>query len=224
MECPPESRIWFEELEKNMHGEDMNLQRVSVYGYDAAKICADVRRILNLEVIDNPRAAFEILAAVEGLENEATGSLIPRPEAVESSRMNFRISCTRTFYCSFRMKLHLCVLQLLDKILVHLPNLDTTTLQSQYEKHTTLVQEVADELLAGIPGVFRPGHMPEKSEVGRPRYWTDGLRLLWPLRLITFWKATREDQRQVAGKTLGRIREELGILQAAEPSAPRPFS
>ena len=199
----------------------MHLYRVCRYAYNASIICAKVRKILDGDGID-AAAARDLIAAADRLERDRPEPLVPTSH--EQLLRNFRVLSTRTFYCSFRMKLNLRLLELFDKIYALDPDHDAEWMQAQYEQYITTVRDLADEILADVPFVFRTGDLSGKSNSDRPRYWTDGLRLLWPLRLVAFWRATREDQKKAAGLTLWRIREELGIQQATVAFVPRPFS
>jgi hypothetical protein len=224
--CPPESINWLRELEKHLEGKDMPSLQMSLYGCHASALCEKVRNFVDNESSDSLAVAFEILEEAEALHGDTTyDSLIPRPttyetrlllDPVATSQHNFKTPFVRTFFCGFRLKFLLCVSELLAKIQDLSSDLTGSQLPSQMQHNIIDIQNVADEILASAPHIFRSEGVEERTKTGRPRFWMDGLRLLWPLRLVAFWPATRPDQKQSAAAILRSIREELGVLQATQ--------
>ncbi|KIX08156.1 uncharacterized protein Z518_02812 [Rhinocladiella mackenziei CBS 650.93] len=229
VECPPESLEWLQALQTNLRDEEMHLHRVCVYGYHASFICAKIRTVISQGIISSPNPSLKLLAEAETLEREVNEQLISLPQVLDTNalgpelgetRLNVRDITVRTFYCAFRLKTHLTVIELLDLIRLHISGIDTEMLENQCQHHVMKTQMLADEILAGVPFLYQSRDAPAEFQPGRPRYWTDGLRLLWPLRLVAYWRSVREDQRRVAGSFLRHIKEELGIQQATEAFIP----
>lgn len=116
--------------------------------------------------------------------------------------------------------MHLTLWDFLCKMLDQYPDIQTEMMQSRRGQCITTVQELADEILAGVPTLFHLNEQMAAIGTGRPRYWGDGLRLLWPLSVVAFGTATRQDQKRAAVVVLHRIGRELGIQQAAEAPVP----
>ncbi|KAK5193215.1 hypothetical protein LTR99_006765 [Exophiala xenobiotica] len=224
--CPPESINWLQELEKHLEGKDMPSIQMSLYGCHASALCEKIRNFVDNESSDSLAVAFEILEEAGALHADTTyDALIPRPTTYEirllsdpvvTSQHNFKTPFVRTFFCGFRLKFLLCVSELLAKIQDLSSDLTGSQLPSQMQHNIIDIQNVADEILALAPHIFRSEGVEERTKTGRPRFWMDGLRLLWPLRLVAFWPATRPDQKESAAAILRSIREELGVVQATQ--------
>lgn len=203
--------------------------QMSLYGCHASALCEKIRNFVDNESSNSPSLAFEILWEAEALDADTTyDALIPRPATYETSLLldpvampqpNFQAPFVRTFFCGFRLKFLLCVSELLAKLQDLSSDPTASALPSQIQHNISAIQNVADEILASAPHIFRSEGVEERTKTGRPRFWMDGLRLLWPLRLVAFWPATRPDQKQSAAAMLQSIREELGVLQATQDFA-----
>src|SRR5262249_24457112 len=105
---------------------------------------ARIRKMLDDDGID-AAAAKDLIAAADRLETDRPEPLVPITD--DQFLCNFRLLSMRTFYCSFRMKLHLRLLELFDKIYALDPDLDAERMQMQYEQQITTVRHLADEIL-----------------------------------------------------------------------------
>ena len=132
-----------------------------------------------------------------------------------------QLAC-RTFFYTFQLKFQLTLVELLNKVRVETHDSDSTSvlLQSQLQFRIAKLQNAADEILACASVLFSTEITPGATGRLRPRMWTDGARMLWPLRLIALWRGPREDQTVVARKLLYQIREELGIRHDSVPVLP----
>jgi len=206
----------------------MHLLQTAVYGYRVTTICATIRKMVDDGAIDTYRAAMDVLAEADGLEAQSLDSLLPgavpfqaRSPGVPPDNIpfNFRAITTRTFYAAYKLRLNVSLCQLAHKVRALFPAeaaADAEMLQSRIQTCVATIQNFADEILAGVPDLFISNEPIVLPETGRPRYWSDGLRLLWPLRLVAFWPQTRPDQKQVALAILARLQGELGIRQAVD--------
>ena len=228
--CPEESTLWLKQLGKHMDHNDKSSLDLCSYGCRAAALCEEIHKFLNEESSNSTSYAYTLLEKAEALTAESHSSSIPRPETYETRLLvdhtdlpapNFRAVFARTFFCSFKLKFLLSVWELLAKIKSLSSNIGTKSLLARIDRVVSQIQTTADELLAATPGIFRSERKdPTKNCV--QRYWTDGLRLIWPLRLIAFWPVTRLDQRQSAAKFLRSIRNELGLARATQDSVAGP--
>jgi len=198
---------------------------VATYGYHVAGLCARVRNLLEEDKIDSPTLSVAMCEEADRLDAEVYDSSIPRPDTFERHTPDvlsdnpvpdLRAITSRTSYCAYRLKLHLCLWELLAKTQALFPELDVELVEHRLQQHMLQVQTVADELLASVPKVFCSDDDSDRGRNRRPRYWVDALRLLWPLRLVVFFDPTRPDQKQSAGAILRRIREKLGVEQATK--------
>ncbi|EXJ86042.1 hypothetical protein A1O1_06411 [Capronia coronata CBS 617.96] len=222
VECPSESIAWFEALEKYIDNDDMHLHRESVYGYHASKICANGRKLIDGGHIDSLESVLDILNVVALLDTESYDTQIPRvslsgsdanANSSEEAPFNLRAFISRTSYCSFRLKMHITLLELLNALKLRFPGVQPDEVQERQRYYTAIVQALADEILEGVPFFFPSSDSPLGGARGGTRRWTDGLRLLWPLRLVAFWPFTRDDQRRLAQSELQRIRAECGFVK-----------
>ncbi|EXJ71797.1 uncharacterized protein A1O5_05607 [Cladophialophora psammophila CBS 110553] len=213
---PSESPTWLQELEKGLTQDEMPAYRLCVYGHRASTLCASIRQIINQWTTTPPSAAMEIIAEAECFEREmqqswdvGTGS--PGPETIADSELNIRLLCCRTFFHAFRLKFQLTLLELLDKMRIETLDMHARMLQDQFQLRVETVQSAADEILACVPLLLSTDTSSGSSQKLTPRLWRDGVRLLWPLRLVALWNATRDDQKRAAKSTLLQIRDEVGI-------------
>ena len=198
---------------------------MSLYGCCAAALCEKIQKFVSAESSNALSAAHKILRKAETFNAEGYSCSIPRPETYETRLLdngvdlptpNFRAVFVRTNFCSFRLKFLLCLWELLLKIQSLSYGAEPSSLPARIDRVASEVQSIADELLAATPGIFRSETRAERSTDAMPKYWTDGLRLMWPLRLIAFWPVMRLDQRRLAASFLRSIRRELGLLQATQ--------
>jgi len=174
-----------------------------------------------------------LLNSAEHLEVVTADLMIPRitnlevPQSGNSQRKikDLGTITFRTFYCAYRMKLHLAICLLLTRAQIH--DLSSEVVQSRYQSHVTTIQSLADEILAVKPILFPPDPEGQPSP-GRPmkepvntRYWTDGLRVLWPFRLVAGSLLTRRDQKMLAIDTLQLLHSSLGFPRI--PKHPPPW-
>ncbi|OQU98387.1 hypothetical protein CLAIMM_04182 [Cladophialophora immunda] len=230
MGSPSESPSWFRELEKALTEDELPTYRLCVYGHHASTLCASIRQIINQWTTSALGAAMEIVAEVESFERRMqqlwdVSPASPGPgtgtELVADSDLNIRHLCCRTYLHAFRLKLQLTLLELLDKMRGERLDVDSRTLQDQFQVRIETVQSAADEILACVPLLLSTDSPSGGSQRLTPRLWRDGVRLLWPLRLVALWDATRDDQKKAAKITLQQIRDEVGINPAG--AFPQPF-
>jgi hypothetical protein len=223
--CPPESLEWFLELSKDLRYAERYVYHVSRFGYDASVLCAKIREIVGGGLRNGSASPSELLNSAEHLEVATADLLIPRimtldvpqPGNPGSTVKDFGTITFRTFYCAFRMKLHLAICQLLAT--EHIEDLSPDVIRRRYQIHVTTVQSLADEILAVRPVLFPldSQHRPSALKPEQKRFWTDGLRVLWPFRLVAWNTLTREDQKLLAVETLQLLHNALGFPNAPEP-------
>lgn len=134
---------------------------------------------------------------------------------------DLRTLTTRTFFCGFRLKLYLSRLQLLQD--PRISRLEPTGFQNTCHQLVNTVQDVADEILSVKSVLFSrtsaEGHNFEPSKVEvvtKSRQWTDGIRVLWPLKMVAACKVMRPEQRANAVLTLQFIRDGLCLQEAGD--------
>ncbi|OAL20025.1 hypothetical protein AYO22_09175 [Fonsecaea multimorphosa] len=219
MASPSESSSWFRELEKDLTEDELPTHQLCVYGHHASTFCATIRQVIDKWTTGSARAAAEIFAEVEGFERRMqqlwhVTSGNPSVETVEISDSNIRLLCCRTYLHAFRLKLQLTLLELLGKMRTERCDVRAGTLQHEFQLRVETVQSVADEILACVPLLLSTNTASGGSPKLTPRVWRDGVRLLWPLRLVALWSATRDDQKRAAKIILQQIRDEVGIYPA----------
>lgn len=229
VEGPPESLEWFTDLSKDLRYGERYVYHVSRFGYDASVLCAKLREITENGLAKASASPSDLLNSAEHLEVVTADLLIPRitnlevpqPGNFETKVKDLGTITFRTFYCAFRMKLHLAICQLLTK--VHIHDLSPEVVQRRYQIHAATIQSLADEILAVRPVLFPPDPQSQPSSI-RPmtkrvqiRYWTDGLRVLWPFRLVTGSTLTRKDQKMLALETLQLLHHSLGFPRIPKP-------
>lgn len=212
---------WFRALEQDLLGQELAIYRISVYGYRISAFCAKVRVLLLDGPSCSPNTRRELLAEADHLEIE-----IQRPwentEGADDHLHGYshrQLAC-RTYYYAFQLKFHLTLLELLNTVLVEKQISGPILVQTQIQLRLASIQNAADQILACVSLVFSIEDDSKASNPLRPRLWTDGARMLWPLRLVALWKGPREDQTRVARKLLYQIKEELGVRHDSVPAVP----
>ncbi|OAP60830.1 hypothetical protein AYL99_05832 [Fonsecaea erecta] len=219
MASPSESPSWFRELEKNLTEDELLTYQLCVYGHHASTLCATIRQIMNQWTSSEPGAATETVARAEVFQKRMQHLWHVNPdspgiETVPISDLSIRQLCCRTYLHAFRLKLELTLLQLLSKMQTERCDANTGTLQDECQVRVETIQSVADEILACVPLILSTKAALGGPQRLTPRLWRDGVRLLWPLRLVALWDATRDDQKRAAKITLQQIRDEVGINPA----------
>ncbi|KEF59624.1 uncharacterized protein A1O9_04470 [Exophiala aquamarina CBS 119918] len=221
---PPESTTWFQVLEQDLRVQESATFRICVYGHRTSTLCAKVRQFLLHGSSRSSNTAAELLAEANQLELEMRQSWEDDGEEFDAEGprdgYSLRQLACRTFFYSFRLKFQLTLVELLSKVRVETHESESALLQSQLQLRIANVQNAADEILACVSVVFSTEVAPRTTGRLRPRLWTDGVRMLWPLRLIALWRGPREDQTVVARKLLYQMREELGIRHDSVPVLP----
>ena len=214
IESPPESLTWFRELEKHLSEEEIPMYRMSLYAHRASTVCAKIRTFLKHGSARTSTAGTELLEQAALFETELRQSWdgdgdADEAEETKTASLQFRLLICRTFFYAFQLKFQLTILELLNKIRLETHDVDSVAVQKQFRHRVTRVEGAADEIISCVPLLFATdGTAGSKSG---PRLWVDGVRVLWPLRLVAFWPATREDQKVAAQSTLHQIRDELGV-------------
>ena len=212
-ESPAESLTWFKELEKNLEESEVAMYRVCVYGHRASTISARIRDFLVHGPNESPTTGAELLIEADHFEADMQRSWPDSPENFETPPfgdvLSLRVLAYRTFFYAFRLKFQLRLWELVYKIQYEPGAMYLLAGQKQLESRLLAVQTVADEVLACAPVAFSTG--TGVTGKWKPRVWTDGVRMLWPLRMVAFWAATRDDQKLAARGMLENIREDLGM-------------
>jgi hypothetical protein len=206
---------WLQGLEKNLVEEEAPTYRICLYAHRASTLCAQIRHFINHGTTRSSNTAGELLAKAERFEGEMQQSWEDGEDEFEArpvaDAFSYRILCCRAFFYAFRLKFQLTLLELLNKVRVETHDSHSPALQDQLEIRVRSVQSAADEILACVPLIFSTDASPGVISRLKPRLWTDGVRMLWPLRLVVRWSATRDDQKRAALTALQQIRDELGI-------------
>lgn len=236
MECPPESLEWFLELSKDLRYGEYYAYHVTRFGYDASALCAKIREVVMGGPGNTSTSPLELLSSAEYLADATADLLVPRISTFAFPKLgypgmikDFGTISFRTFYCAFRMKLHAALCQLLTT--EHIHNLGLEIIRLKYQTHVATVQSLADEILA-VGSVLLPvdpsdqpsswAGSPPAGKPERTRFWTDGLRVLWPFRQVVWNKIARPDQKAQAFETLQHLHNALGFPHA--PDSPPPWA
>ncbi|KIW67189.1 hypothetical protein, variant [Phialophora macrospora] len=221
-DSPAESLSWFQGLEQNLAEEETPTYRICLYAHRASTLCAQFRHFINHGTTPTSNTAGELLAEAERFEGEMQQSWDDGEDTFAARRaadaFSYRILCCRAFFYAFRLKFQLTLLELLNKVRAETHDSHSTrAVQDQLETRVRTAQSAADEILACVPPIFSTDASPGVASRLKPTLWADGVRMLWPLRLVALWSATREDQKRAALTTLHQISDELGIRP--DPSA-----
>ena len=193
----------------------MPTYKICTYAHRASTLCSQIRHFINHGSTRSSDTAPDLLADAALFESEMSQSWDDIDNGVEAGPptdpASHRVVCCRTFFYAFRLKLQLSLLELLNKAQVETYDLYSTALGVQRQFRVQAVQDAADEILASIPLLFSTEAVPGVNPMLKPRFWSDGVRMLWPLRLVALWTGTTEDQKLTAQTMLGHIREELGV-------------
>lgn len=217
VEYPKESLEWFEILHANLAEHDEPVVVVSMYSYNVSCILPRIRTLVALGNIEEAlHHAPSIIAKSDAIEAEMLTWL--RSEKV-SSRINpgdLPLLPTWNMYRVVRSKLHESLVTFFG-LLGDLSTLLLTpeVIQERLDHSILIVQEMTDEILETIPyAMGDPSIRDEDLQLIRPRAWPDALRLLWPLRIVSFSPIILPRQRGIAKRALCRIGLEMGIRRA----------
>lgn len=232
MECPPESLEWFAELSKDLRPIERYVYHVAKFGYHASVLCAKIHETVKNGSQYASMSPSDLLNTAEHLVMVTPDFLVPMISTVENPQpghpdmkiSSFGSISFRIFYCAFRMKLHIGICRLLAT--EHIHDLSPDVIRKKYQVHVAMVQGLADDILAVGPVLLPPESQslassrspsPPAVEPERPRFWTDGLRVLWPFRQVAWNTVVREDQKALALETLQLLHDALGFPHAPEP-------
>lgn len=221
---------WFLELAKDLRFSEVYSYHVTRFGYDAAALCAKIREMVTGSALNASNSPLELLNSAEHLTDTTADLLVPRISTFAFPKLGYpglNKDCGtisfRTFYCAFRMKLHVAICQLLAT--EHIHDLSSEIIQAKYQAHVAAVQTLADEILAvrfvllseDVTG--KPpsrSNSPSAGGTERITFWTDGLRVLWPFRQVVWNKVARPDQKELALETLQHLHDALGFPHAPD--------
>ncbi|KAJ9639276.1 hypothetical protein H2204_003887 [Knufia peltigerae] len=222
--CPPESFNWLQEIEKHIEDAAIPVLQMSLYGCYAAALCEKVRKFVDNRTSTSLTTAFEILEEMQGLQTESYELNIPRPDMYGQPAtipttifpVGPRTTFARTLYSSYKLKFLLCVWELFAKIQALSSGTGVENLYLQYQENVTQIQTVADEILATAPTIRDKDSREGPTMTNIANFWADGIRLLYPLRLLAFWPVPRTDQRRSAVSMLLSLRDAMGLQQATQ--------
>jgi hypothetical protein len=184
-----------------------------------------MRHLINQD--QSSKTVAEVLAEVEQFErdtrqdwDDGTDGVDPK---VADNIFERRVSACRLFFHAFRLRFQLVVLELLSKawsatLEIHLP-----ALQAKMDFRVQSVQAAADKVLTCLPLLLSTEGYPVLTSRREAKFWVDGVRMVWPLRLVAIWRATRDDQKKTAQRVLENIREELGVKPNSGAFTPAPY-
>lgn len=206
-------------MEKNLKEEEMPAYRSCTYAHRGAILCARIRQFIKYGSTRTSNTGAELLAEAERFENEMQQSWESNADESDTHSIpepfGLRVLVCRTFFYAFRLKFQLSMLELMNKFRVETHDIDSGMLQDQLQLHVGNVQKAADEILACVPLIFSTDASPGIANRLKPKIWIEGIRVLWPLRLVALWSATRDDQKQIAYTAIRQIRKELGVRRGS---------
>jgi hypothetical protein len=227
---PVESPVWFDSVKEHLTLQEAATYRICVYGNRTSTLCAKVRQFLIHGSSRDSNTAAELLAEADLVETEMRQTWEDDGEEFDSDPptdgYSHRELACRTFFYAFRLKFQLTLMELLNKVRVEThvsQSLESAALQNQLHLRVANIQHAADEILTCVSVVFSTEVKTRVNTKLKPRLWTDGARMLWPLRLVALWRGPREDQRDVARRLLQQIRDELGIRHDSVPLYPSTY-
>ncbi|KIW13180.1 hypothetical protein PV08_08367 [Exophiala spinifera] len=222
--CPPGSLHWLGELEKHVEEAAIPVLQMSLYGCHAAALCERVRKSIDDTDSTSLSVALGMLGEIQDLQTESYEQTIPRGERYTTSEtdprtiplLGPRTTFARTLFCSYKLKFLLCRWELLRKAQGLSSGSLLENLHLKYRETVAEIRTAADEILATAPNMLDKAGCESWSSLSVASFWADGIRLLWPLRLLAFLPVARTDQRRSAALMLRALRDAMGLQLATQ--------
>lgn len=227
VDCPKEIIDWLEANIADFVPEELDMHHALVHGYHASVLCAKIRKVINTGTVEHQesQSIYTIMEAARKIGREDESSLAQDP-LIKPLRL--RQAHIHNFHRTVRVHVQYSILELLrSKFATSDPTVTTGFLEKEQKLAVGIVRTLADSTLATVPyilGSKGPSYSPtsegeEKPKAERPRCWVDGMRLLWPLRVIGSRKVITMEQRKAVEDVLERLNSELYIRSAIVPYA-----
>jgi hypothetical protein len=217
VECPKASLEWFKILQTDLPEDDEPWLMISVYAYKISSILPRIRRLMaNCDDEEEFSLAATILAECDEMEAETLTWMNSERVSSKSYPGNLPMLPIWNMYRCLRGKLHSSLLEffgLLGKSQTRL--FDHQTILQRRQSSFAIVLDMADGIVNSIPyALGDPSTLEDNFKTTRPRSWSDALRLMWPLRVVSFSPLALPYQREIANVALRQIGHEMGIGQA----------
>jgi hypothetical protein len=178
IECPPESLEWLEFLTVHTSEHDRLAFIYSKFNFRIAALCSRIKHNLSSPVTDSQLAHFKnILADTDDLQRDTRDWTTLKPHHLDSNFSPYIINVFR----SSLIKLQQLLLLLIDRY----KNTDhlLLNLDSRRQHCLDTVYECSQQVLDSVPIIlgYETSH-----EIKEPPRWVDGLRLLWPLIVVSW--------------------------------------
>jgi hypothetical protein len=217
VECPKASLEWFKVLQTDLPEHDEPWFMISVYTYKVSCILPRIRRLMpNCDGEGEFSLAATILAECDEMEAEMLTWMNSEPVSSKSYPGNLPMLPIWNMYRRVRGKLHSSLLEffgLLGKSQTRL--FDHQTILQRRQSSFAIILDMAEGIVNSIPyALGDPSTLEDSFKTTRPRSWSDALRLVSPLRFVSFSPLVLSHQREIANVALRRIGHEMGIGQA----------
>jgi hypothetical protein len=221
-ESPSEVPGWLEEMKSELAKEEEATYRMSIFAHRATTLCAKIKKIVNAESGKvAAEATANLLTDAQAFEEEMKCHRGPTAKELENNSaigadLRLRAMVSRIFLSAFHLKFQVCMLDFLRKlhaIKEHTTRADDTQLRRDLGVRISSIRNAADDILACVPFLFSNYSIPGQDGRLKPTLFMDGMRLIWPLRLIVLWEGPTAEQRRAARHVLNAIRVRLGGRQ-----------
>lgn len=233
-ECPEETFKWISEVYQYCDPAEYAIIRAVIFAYHCTRLCSHIRGLIDAsdlnELLSSSPTILRDIDRVEQIthplshKNTITSFVIEpplRPYGIPDC-MHLRHMGVDAYQATFRMRVSYDLLQ----FLFHASKAPTCTPQ-QRELFTRLrhrsIEEfrtIANKTLIIVTTFFGMDSLTPLDQLGRRKDdikisrtvgWSDVIRILWPLRMITECPISLEWQRDAANKICDLINKQLEI-------------
>jgi hypothetical protein len=218
-ESPSEVPGWLEEMKSELAREEEATYKMSIFAHRATTLCARIKKKISAGPGKAaPEVTDALLSEAKAFEEEIKRHRGPTAKELENNStigadLRLRAMVSRIFLSAFHLKFQVCMLDFLRKLHAdkgHTTRADDTQLKRDLSVRINSIRNAADDILACIPFLFSNYSIPGQEGRLRPTLFMDGMRLIWPLRLIVLWEGPTMEQRRAASHVLNTIKVRLG--------------
>jgi len=192
---------------------------VSVYAYKVSCLFPRIRRIVGTgDTGEASSLASTLLAEADDIEAEILTWIRSEPVSSRLHPSDLPMLAIWNMYRSVRSRLQYSLLELLAFLAkLPAPASNQHSIQQRRQNSVLIIRSMAQEIVDSTPyalGGPDTSTLDDKAHTPRPRSWSDALRLLWPLRLMSWSPLILPHQKEIGQAALRRIGWEMGIRQA----------
>lgn len=217
-DCPPDSFEWLQAIRSQMDHRNEELLRICVYGCKVVEFITRCRRLIDRHDDRKLLASLpEIANQLDELDSQEVILLLGGDtHTIDLDHLN-----AENTYSAYRIRAHFEMLHLLQYASQPAENMEYNSLISVRQMSSIIqARQLSGRIISSLPYLLGPDFqypnlkMAQDVCTSRSQSWSDGIRLLNPLRIIQASPIWPEQDRKITSAALQFLSEQWGFRHA----------